>query len=378
MCSSKVEIKHMNETQKFPVIDLRSDTLTKPTDEMREAMSRALVGDDVFEEDPTVKELEKKSAAYTGKEAALFVCSGTMANVIAIMVHCDVRGCEAYCGEEYHAFLHEQGAAAQIAGVNLCILPSNPDGSFDLSKLKDKLRTDRLHEPISKLVFAENPVNGKVVPQAWIEELAELAKSNDLKLHLDGARIFNASVMVNKPVSYLVSPFDSVMFCLSKSLGAPIGSVLCGTKSFIDKARRIRKVLGGAWRQAGVMAAAGLVALEKIVPLLANDHRNAMLITREINSLNSSVFNVDEFSVQTNMIFLNVRSNSISPADFVRRLQEVHDDTPDDKVIIKCMALRSTSIRIVLYHQINPTMIDAAIRKIKHVIKQMEIQDKSM
>lgn len=256
------------------IVDLRSDTLTKPTAEMRKAMYEAEVGDDVYDEDPTVKELQKRAAELLGKEDALFVSSGTMGNLIAVINHCDVRGSEVYCGNESHVFLHEQGGSAQIAGATLCLLPNNADGTFDLKSLVSAIRTDRIHEPISKLIIVENTINGKVVPQSWIKELMMIAKKHNLKMHLDGARLWNASVASKISAKELVAPFDSVTFCLSKGLGAPVGSVLCGSKSFIADARRRRKVLGGAMRQVGVIAAAGLVALEQTVPRLVHDHKS--------------------------------------------------------------------------------------------------------
>ncbi|KAI4495507.1 hypothetical protein M0802_008721 [Mischocyttarus mexicanus] len=366
-----------NNENDYTVIDLRSDTVTKPTEAMRLAMFNAVVGDDVYEEDPTVKKLEEKAAMLMGKEAGLFVTSGTMGNLISLMVHCDERGSEAYCGEESHMILHEQGGAAQLAGVTLYPLPNNPDGSFNLSLLQEKFRTDRLHEPISKLIIVENTINGKVVPQDWIIELAKLAKSRNLKLHLDGARIWNAAVASNVSVEELASVFDSVTFCLSKGLGAPVGSLLCGNVSFIRKARRIRKVLGGGMRQVGILAAAGLVALEEIVPLLKEDHKKAALIAKAINDLNSKAFTVDEKSVQTNIVFVNIRSKYFTSKNFVERLVQVEDDKEDNQVIIKCLPLTSTTVRFVVYHEITETMLNAAIRKIRYVINSMEDANKS-
>ncbi|XP_046827244.1 probable low-specificity L-threonine aldolase 2 isoform X1 [Vespa crabro] len=363
--------------KKYIVVDLRSDTLTKPTKAMRVAMFNAEVGDDVYEEDPTVKKLEEKAATLMGKEAALFVTSGTMGNLIAIMTHCDVRGSEAYCGEDSHTVLHEQGGAAQLGGVTLCPLPNNPDGSFDLVLLRNKLRKDRLHEPTSKLVIVENTINGKIVPQDWIIKLSELAKSCNLKLHLDGARIWNVVTASNVSAKDLVSVFDSVTFCLSKGLGAPIGSILCGDKSFIRKARRIRKVLGGGMRQVGIIAAAGLVALEEIVPLLKEDHKRAALIARAINNLNSEIFTVDEKTVQTNIVFINIHSKFITSINFAERLQQVQEDEEDDKIIIKCLPLTSTMVRFVLYHEITDEMVEAVIRKITYIIKCMDVNKSS-
>lgn len=293
--------------------------------------------------------------------------------LVTVMTHCDVRGSEAYCGEDSHTVLHEQGGAAQLGGVTLCPLPNNPDGSFDLELLRNKIRKDRLHEPISKLVIVENTINGKIVPQDWIIKLSELVKSFDLKLHLDGARIWNVVTASNVSAKELVSVFDSVTFCLSKGLGAPIGSVLCGDKCFINKARRLRKVLGGGMRQVGIIAAAGLVALEEIVPLLKEDHKRAALIARAINDLNSEMFTVDEKTVQTNIIFVNIHSKFITSINFAERLQQVQDDQEDDKIIIKCLPLTSTTVRFVLYHEITDSMVEAVIRKITYVIKRMDV-----
>lgn len=342
---------------------------------MRKAMFEAEVGDDVFEEDPTVKELEKKAAALLGKEAALFVTSGTMGNLIAVMNHCNVRGSEAYCGKESHVFLHEQGGAAQIAGVTLRILLNNEDGTFDLEALDSAIRTDRIHEPISKLVLVENTINGKIVPQSWIEELMVVAKKHNLKMHLDGARLWNASVALKISAKDLAAPFDSVTFCLSKGLGAPVGSVLCGSKSFIANAKRTRKALGGAMRQVGVIAAAGLVALKETVPKLLEDHRRAYAIAQVINQLNSKIFQVNMKTVQTNMIFVNVNyENGITAVTLMKRLHQVDDFDEDDRIIIRCMALTKKLLRIVLYYDIDDSLVNAAIRKLKYVIKQLDPQ----
>lgn len=357
------------------IVDLRSDTLTKPTAAMRRAMFEAEVGDDVYEEDPTVKELQKKAAALLGKEDALFVNSGTMGNLIAVMNHCNVRGSEAYCGDESHVFLHEQAAAAQVAGVNLHTLPNNNDGTFDLKKLDRTIRTDRIHEPISKLVLVENTINGKIIPQSWVEELIVVARKHNLRMHLDGARLWNASVASGISVKELAAPFDSVTFCLSKGLGAPVGSVLCGSKSFIADARRRRKVLGGAMRQVGIIAAAGLVALEETVPRLAEDHRRALAIAQAINQLNSKIFNINLKTMHTNIIFINVNvDNGVSAVTFMKRLHQVNNFDKDDKIIIRCLALTETLVRLVLYYDIDDSMVDAAIRKLRYVIKQLDPQ----
>lgn len=296
------------------------------------------------------------------------------------MNHCDIRGSEAFCGTESHVFLHEQAGAAQLAGVSLHTLPNFEDGTFDLNSLKSAIRRDRLHEPISKLVIVENTLNGKIVPQKWIEELAEVAKKYDLKMHLDGARLWNASVASNIPAKVLVAPFDSVTFCLSKGLGAPVGSVLCGSKAFILNAKRRRKVLGGAMRQAGVIAAAGLVALEESVPRLAEDHKRTIMIAQAINQLNSKSISVNMTTTHTNMIFVNVKSNMEQPetnADspamaFLERLHQVNESDEDDKIIIRCLALTDTLVRMVLHCDIDDSMVHAAIRKLRYVINHWD------
>ncbi|KYQ56325.1 L-allo-threonine aldolase, partial [Trachymyrmex zeteki] len=361
------------------IVDLRSDTLTKPTETMRKAMYEAQVGDDVFEEDPTVKELQKKAATLLGKEDALFVSSGTMGNLIAVMNHCDVRGSEVYCGNQSHVFLHEQAGAAQIAGASFHILSNNDDGTFDLKGLESAIRSGRIHEPVSKLIMVENTLNGKIVPQSWIEKLAVIAKKHNLKMHLDGARLWNASIASKISAKDIAAPFDSVSFCLSKGLGAPVGSILCGSKSFIANARRRRKVLGGGMRQVGVIAAAGLVALEAI-PRLVEDHRRALIIAEAINKLNSKIFSVNMKTVHTNMVFVNVNTDSgISAGTLMKRLHQENDnklDDPeeDDKIIIKCLAITENSLRIVLCCDIDDTMVQNAIRKLKYVIKEFDSQ----
>lgn len=291
-----------------------------------------------------------------------------------VMNHCDIRSSEAYCGEESHVFLHEQGASAQIAGVTLRILPNNEDGTFDLKKLEGAIRKDRLHEPVSKLVLVENTINGKIVPQSWIDELMIIVKKHNLKTHLDGARLWNASVATKISAKDLAAPFDSVTFCLSKGLGAPVGSVLCGSKSFIADARRKRKMLGGAMRQVGVIAAAGLVALEETIPRLLEDHRRALLIAQAINQLNSKIFQINMKTVQTNMIFVNVNSESISATILMNRLHQVNDFDENDRIIIRCMALTEKLLRLVLYYDIDDSMVNYAIYKLKYVIKQLDPQ----
>lgn len=285
------------------------------------------------------------------------------------MNHCNERGSEIYCGDDSHIVQHEQGGPAQIAGVTVCQIPNYPDGTYDLDELETKFRIDRLHEPISKLVTAENTIGGKVVPQDWLDRLCQVARDHGLKSHLDGARLFNASVASGLPVDRIVRDFDSVTFCLSKGLSAPVGSVLCGSQKFVQRARRIKKVLGGGLRQCGILAAAGLVALDEIVPLLKYDHERAFRLATAINEAKSPLFSVDLKTTQTNMVQMKMTSKQRSSIDFVERLQKIESDQREDQAIVRAFALTKTSVRFVIYHQVTDELIDLAIMKIKYLIK---------
>jgi len=288
------------------MIDLRSDTVTTPTPKMREAMAKAIVGDDVYGEDPTVNELETYAAGLLQKESALFVPSGTMGNLIAILTHCN-RGDEMITGSLSHTFLYEAGGMAALGGVQPHTLPNQADGTIKLEEIRDAIREEDVHYPMTRLIALENTHNrcgGVVLPPDYIHQVSELAKEKDLLMHLDGARVFNAAVALNLPVAELVSEFDSVTFCLSKALCAPVGSVLCGTTSFIKKARRIRKQLGGGMRQAGILAAAGLIALKEMVPGLAEDHRRAKTLAQGLAEING--LSLRNGAPQTNMVFIDL------------------------------------------------------------------------
>jgi threonine aldolase len=259
------------------LIDLRSDTVTQPTEAMRTAMSRAEVGDDVYAEDPTVNRLQEQAAELMGKQAGLFVASGTMGNLAGILAHCQ-RGDEAILGNRAHTFLFEAGGISALGGVHSCQLPNQADGSLDLEEIQAAIRPDDPHDPITRLVCLENTHNrcgGTFQTPAYTQQVSDLAHARGLAVHLDGARIFNAAVAQGVPALALAGPVDSVTFCLSKGLCAPVGSVLCGSKEFITRAHRLRKMLGGGMRQAGILAAAGLVALESMIDRLAEDHLRA-------------------------------------------------------------------------------------------------------
>ncbi|MBE0671936.1 MAG: low-specificity L-threonine aldolase [Anaerolineales bacterium] len=258
-------------------VDLRSDTVTKPTPEMREAMAEAEVGDDVYMDDPTVNALQAKAASMLGKEDALFVPSGTMGNLLALLVHCQ-RGDEAIVGEKSHIYLNEAGGMAALGGIYPHPVRNQPDGTLALDDIRASIQTEDVHHTITRLICIENTQNvcgGIALTPEYTAQVGKLAKENGLKFHIDGARIFNAAAALNVDVKDLTAPADSVMFCLSKGLAAPVGSMLVGMKKFIDRARHLRKMLGGGMRQAGVLAAAGLISLEKMTGRLGQDHARA-------------------------------------------------------------------------------------------------------
>ena len=258
-------------------IDLRSDTVTKPTPEMREAMAEAEVGDDVYGEDPTVNRLQELAAEITGKETALFVASGTMGNLTSVLAHCE-RGDEVIVGDRSHHFLYEAGGSYVLGGLHSRQLPNQSDGSIALEDIRAAIRPDDAHFPTSRLICLENTHNrcgGAFQSIEYTTQVANLARERGLKVHLDGARLFNAAAAVGSPASALAAPVDSLTFCLSKGLCAPVGSLVCGSREFIRRVHRVRKMVGGGMRQAGVLAAAGIVALEKMTLRLGEDHRRA-------------------------------------------------------------------------------------------------------
>lgn len=286
-------------------IDLRSDTVTHPTPEMREAMAKAPVGDDVFGDDPTVNRLQDLAAGKVGKQAALFVPSGTMGNLIGILAHC-TRGDEAIMGKRSHTFLYEGGGISTLGGVHSCQLMEQPDGSLALDEIEAAIRDPHDdHEPRTRLVEIENTHNrcgGTVQSPEYIRRLADFAHERGLVVHMDGARVFNAAVVQGVDVQALTGPVDSITFCLSKGLCAPVGSVLCGSVDFITRARKLRKHLGGGMRQAGIIAAAGIVALEHMVERLADDHTRAKKLAAGLRAIPG--LRVDE--PPTNMVFFDL------------------------------------------------------------------------
>jgi len=288
------------------LIDLRSDTVTQPTPAMRAAMAAAVVGDDVFGDDPTVIRLQEMAAAMTGQPAALFVASGTMANLVAVLTHC-TRGTEAILGNKSHMFLNEVGGLAAVAGVQACTVPNQADGSLSLDDIAASIRDEDVHHPRTRLVCLENTQNvcgGLPLSVSYVRQVAGLAHSRGLKLHMDGARLFNAAVAQGVSAAELAGAADSVMFCLSKGLSAPVGSILCGPSDFIAEARRNRKMVGGGMRQVGVLAAAGLVALETMIERLEDDHANARLLAQGLAEIPNVELDTPEPA--TNMVYLRL------------------------------------------------------------------------
>ena len=288
------------------MIDLRSDTLTHPTQSMREAMATAEVGDDVFQEDPTVQKLETLSAEIMGKEAALFVPSGCMGNLISLLSHCG-RGDEILLGDRSHISLYEVGGVAALAGVHPRPLPNKNDGTISIDLLEKGIRHSDIHCPPTRLICLENTQNfcqGSPITPEYMTEVREIANKFGLKIHLDGARIFNAAVALGVPVAKLTEKVDSVMFCLSKGLSAPVGSLVCGSSEFIIKARKARKMVGGGMRQVGHIAAAGLIAINEQVDRLQEDHDNAKFLASQLSDLDG--IEVDVTRIKTNIIFFKL------------------------------------------------------------------------
>ncbi len=288
------------------MIDLRSDTVTIPSPEMREVIAKAEVGDDVYGEDPTVNQLEVESAILLGKEAALFIPSGTMGNLAAVLTHCE-RGSEIILGNKAHIFLNEGGGAAALGGIHSHTIPNQKDGTLKLDDIKSAIRFDDIHHPRTQLICLENTQNmcgGVALTVEYTKAVGEIARDHQLKLHMDGARIFNAAAALDVDPAQLVEPVDSIMFCLSKGLGAPVGSILCGDAKFINRARKIRKILGGGMRQAGLVAAAGLFALKNNIPLLKEDQSRALVLAQGLKDMNG-ISLMDEIP-PSNMVYLNL------------------------------------------------------------------------
>ncbi len=281
------------------VVDLRSDTVTRPSPGMKKAMLEAALGDDVFGDDPTVNRLQERAAALLGMEAALFFPSGTQSNLAALMSHCQ-RGDEAIVGSEAHSYRYEAGGMAVLGSIQPQVVRNQPDGTLDLGEVEAAIKPDDPHFARTRLLALENTISGRVLSRSYLDQAVALARKKGLSTHLDGARIFNACVHEAIPVRQMAAGFDTVSACLSKGLGTPAGTVLVGKKDLIEKARRARKMLGGAMRQAGVLAAAGLYALENNVERLKDDHDNAARLANGLREMGLEV------AQHTNMVFAEV------------------------------------------------------------------------
>lgn len=341
------------------VIDLRSDTVTKPTEEMRQAMYRAEVGDDVYRDDPTVNRLEELAAREMGKEAALFVASGTMANQVAVMAHTK-RGDEIILGEKSHIYVNEVGGIAYLAGVQAALV-TEVEGVMDARVVEQKIRPENIHYPNTSLICVENTHNmagGRVVPLAAMKEIHDVGKRHGIPVHLDGARIYNAAAYLGVEAKEIAKYCDSVNVCLSKGLCAPVGSVLAGSREFIERARKFRKMLGGGMRQAGILAAAGIVAIEKMSKRLKEDHENALLLAKGLNSLEGVSVDVDR--VQTNLIMVDFAGTGLNGMQVAERLKQ-------NGILINGSS--SPVVRFAVHYYITPDDVKRTVEVVSKIIK---------
>jgi threonine aldolase len=339
------------------LIDMRSDTVTHPTPEMRSAMAAAEVGDDVFGDDPTVIRLEEMSAEITGHEAALFMASGAMGNLVALLTHCG-RGVEAIVGSNSHIFLNEVAGMAALGGIQAYTVPNRPDGTLSLEDIASAIREEDIHHPRTRLVCLENTQNvcgGTPLTADYTRNVAELTHSRGLKLHLDGARLFNAAVALGVTAKELAQPADSVMFCLSKGLCAPVGSMLCGTKDFIAEARRNRKQVGGGMRQVGILAAAGIMALETMVERLAEDHANARRLAQGMRNI--SGIELDTTAPMTNMVYFHLNPPvTLTPTQLIEQMKR------------RGMLV---DLRLVTHYWISAVDVDKVLDAFREVLKDV-------
>ena len=343
------------------VIDLRSDTVTHPTPEMRKAMFEAEVGDDVYGEDPTVNRLEALAARMMGKEAALFVTSGTQSNLVAVLTHTN-HGDEIILGDQAHIFWYEVGGASVIGGVIMRTVPTDSCGRLNLDDVEPAIRSKDIHYPLTTLICLENTHNrcgGAVLTADYTDEVCNLAHGRGLKVHLDGARIFNGAVALGVPASTLARNVDSVALCLSKGLSAPVGSLLCGNRDFVERARKFRKMLGGAMRRAGVIAAAGIVALETMVDRLAEDHANAGRLAQGLAGIKG--IRLAQEDIPTNIVMFEL-SPELSVLEFMEGLK---------KAGVKVGLRDGRPFRAVTHRMISSPDIDEALTRIEAVCRRL-------
>jgi threonine aldolase len=333
-------------------IDLRSDTVTLPTQAMREAIFHAELGDDVFGEDPTTNRLEKIAAERMGKEAAIMVASGAMANLVSVLTHCQ-RGEEVILGDRSHMFLYEAGSMSTVGSIHPHTVANQPDGTMLLEDIESAIRGNNVHFPRSRLICLENTHNrcyGSALTPSYTESVAKLAADRGLSVHLDGARVFNAAIALGVDVTELTCHADSVCFCLSKGLSSPIGSLICGSSDFIAEARRNRKVLGGGMRQSGIIAAAGITALEQMVDRLAQDHENAKHLAEGIARIPG--LSIELNRIQTNIVYFDMADEQITAGKLVKQLADRG---------IKILQLAPSRLRAVTHYGISAEDVDLAL-----------------
>lgn len=342
------------------VIDLRSDTVSHPTPAMREAMANATVGDDVYGEDPTVNQLEQDAAAMFGQEAGLFVTSGTQGNLIALLTHCE-RGAEAIVGDKAHQFVYEQAGMSALGGIMPHTIPVQDDGTLRLEDIEGAIRGTNYHFPRTRLVSIENTqgtVGGIPLSPQYTQSVAELAHKHDLKFHIDGARIFNAATAYNATPQEIMGDADSMYFCLSKGLCAPVGSILVGDAEFISEARRVRKVLGGGMRQAGILAAAGLIALHEMSQRLQDDHDNAALLAEGLSEIDG----ITVMSQHTNFVFMWLEDDAkLTPTEFAAALKE-------HNILMNPYPGFERKFRAVMHYWISTERVHQVVEAIKTVL----------
>ena len=345
------------------LIDLRSDTVTQPTGEMRRAMAAAEVGDDVFGEDPSINELQERAAAILGKEAGLLTSSGTMSNLISTLAYSS-HGDEIVMGDQAHMFWNESAGQAALAGVQTRLVPNDPQGRLDPGDVAGAIRPKgNLHFPNTSMVCLENTHNrcsGGVLTPEDTKSVCDVAHDAGVPVHLDGARIFNAAIALEVPAAELVREVDDLSFCLSKSLSCPVGSVLVGSQDFIDKARRWRKMLGGGMRQAGVLAAAGLVALDTMIDRLAEDHQNARRLAHGLANIDG--LSVDPEQIQTNIVFFDVDPKLGTAADMIAALEREN---------VKVSYPGKQSIRMVTHRHISGEDIEEALSRTSRAAREL-------
>lgn len=346
------------------MIDLRSDTVTTPTDKMRAAMAAAAVGDDVYGEDPTVNLLEERAAQLLGKEAAVFVPSGTMGNLIAVLSHCG-RGDEMILGDQNHIFRFEQGGSSAVGGVHPRTLRNLPDGTLDVAEIEAAIRSDDQHNPVSRLIALENTHNlcgGVPLALDYVAAVGVVAQRHGLALHVDGARIWNAAVALGVSPARVLRDADSASVCLSKGLAAPVGSLVVGSAPFIKKARRMRKQVGGSMRQAGVLAAAGLIAITEMVERLADDHAHAAQLAHGLARIDGIL--LDPATVKTNIIYFDIApSANLTGGALVAGLKRRG---------ILASATGSRRLRFVTHYQISAGDVEAVLEGVAETMRQRE------